>query len=216
MPVKGTYLAIAGTGAIILWSGLRGKSWTDVLRQVVAGKNPASSANVNPIANPQFQSTGTGNPSATGETPGVIAGSVNGTAIANDAMKYVGHPYLYGGAPGPSGQNPWDCSSFVNWVLNHDMISPIPGYSGRQWNPSTHGPATGSYIVWTGAHTISRANVDAGVLCVWETHIGIAINNTQMVSALNEHLGTEVTGIESGGPSGEVLVCRRLAYTLCQ
>jgi hypothetical protein len=40
MPIKGTYLALAGAGAIVLWSGLRGKSWTDVLRQVVAGKKP--------------------------------------------------------------------------------------------------------------------------------------------------------------------------------
>jgi cell wall-associated NlpC family hydrolase len=205
---------MGGAGAIILWSGLKGKSWTDVLRQVIAGQNPVNLASINAIQNVGFQSTG--NPDATAATPGVVTGTINGSAIANDALKYSGHPYLYGGAPGASGQNPWDCSSFVNWVLNHDMIAPIPGYSGRSWNPSTHGPNTVMYLAWTGAQKISRQNVDAGVLCVWETHMGIAINNSQMISALNEHLGTQVTGIEDGGPSGEILVCKRLAYTLCQ
>ena len=191
---------MGGAGAIILWSGIKGKSWTDVLRQVISGQNPVSLANINSIPNVSF--TSTGNPNATGETPGAVTGSINGTAIANDALKYQGHPYLYGGAPGAGGTQPWDCSSFVNWVLNHDMISPIPGFSGRQWNPATHGPATGSYLVWTGGHTISRANVEAGDLLVWSSHMGIAINNSQMISALNPSITTEVTGIENGGPGG--------------
>jgi hypothetical protein len=40
MPVKGTYLAIAGVGAIFLWSGLTGKSWSQILRYVISGQNP--------------------------------------------------------------------------------------------------------------------------------------------------------------------------------
>jgi len=46
MPVKGTYLAIAGGGIILLWSGLAGKSWSTVLRNVIAGKDPKSASNV--------------------------------------------------------------------------------------------------------------------------------------------------------------------------
>lgn len=42
MPVKGTYLAIAGIGGVFLWSGLKGKSWSSVLRNVISGQNPAS------------------------------------------------------------------------------------------------------------------------------------------------------------------------------
>lgn len=44
MPVKGTYLAIAGGGIILLWSGLAGKNWTDVLRNVISGKKPSAAA----------------------------------------------------------------------------------------------------------------------------------------------------------------------------
>jgi len=42
VPVKGSYLAIVGAGGILLWSGLRGKKWSDVVRQVIAGKSPAT------------------------------------------------------------------------------------------------------------------------------------------------------------------------------
>jgi cell wall-associated NlpC family hydrolase len=210
MPAKGTYLAIAGIGFVFLWSGLKGKSWSSVLRSLVSGDKPSTLASVNPITQIQF----TGNPNATAETPGAVSGSINGTAIANAALRYQGHPYLFGGAPGPSGQNPWDCSSFVNWILNHDLISPIPGFSGREWNPSTHGPTTLSYLAWFHGVPVTRAGVQAGDIVVWTSHMGVAINNSQMISALNERLGTEVTGIENGGPGGSPVKNIRLG--LCR
>jgi hypothetical protein len=49
MPAKGAYLAIAGGGAILLWSGLRGKSWSTVIRNLVSGQSPGKAANVNPV-----------------------------------------------------------------------------------------------------------------------------------------------------------------------
>lgn len=205
MPVKGSYLAITGVGAIFLWSGLKGKSWSQVLRAILSGKNPASVTSANSI----LALSGTGNPYAVAATPGAVQGTASGTAIAQDALRYIGHPYVYGGAPGPNGTNGWDCSSFVNWVLNRDMMQSIPGYVGGTWNPSTHGPATGSYLVF-GSPILASA-VGAGDLCVWPTHIGIAINNTQMVSALNEQMGTQVTGILDGGPSGEPVIYKRVS-----
>ena len=40
MPAKGTSLLIAGAGAIFLWSGLTGKQWSGVLRNVISGQDP--------------------------------------------------------------------------------------------------------------------------------------------------------------------------------
>jgi hypothetical protein len=40
MPVKGGYLLAAGGGVILVWSGLRGKSWSAALRDVISGKKP--------------------------------------------------------------------------------------------------------------------------------------------------------------------------------
>jgi hypothetical protein len=58
--------------------------------------------------------------------------------------------------------------------------------------------------------TISAAHATAGCLAVWSTHIGICINNYQMISALNPGLGTEITGITDSGPQGESAVIRQL------
>src|ERR1700749_3859019 len=50
MPVKGGYLLVAGAGGIFIWSGLKGKSWSSVLRNVLAGKAPQTTLTAYPIA----------------------------------------------------------------------------------------------------------------------------------------------------------------------
>jgi Lysozyme like domain len=49
MPIKGSYLAIAGAGGVLLWSGLRGKQWSDVVRQTIAGKQPTATTTAYPL-----------------------------------------------------------------------------------------------------------------------------------------------------------------------
>ena len=200
--IDGVALGSIAVGVLFTYAGVTGKSVLASIQAMISGKSPSLLANINPI-------NGTGNPNATPGAAGTVSGSTNGVAIANDALKYVGHKYLYGGAPGPNGQGPRDCSSFVNWVLGHDLQMTLPGgVSG--YNGSSHGPVTGGYLSWSGARTIPRSSLQAGDLCVWPTHIGIAINATQMVSALNPSLGTLVTTPENGGPQGESLTCRRI------
>ena len=198
--IDGVAVASIVGGTIFVYAGITGRSALATIKAIVSGKAPTTAGNANPIVG-----QGTGNPDAKVSGNASIQGSVNGTAIAQDAVQYVGHGYKYGGAPGPNGTNPWDCSSFVNWVLNHDMHINLPGGS---WNPNSHGPATGSYSGF--GRSVDRANVSAGDLCLWPTHIGIALNGSQMVSALNEKLGTQITGIEDGGPKGESLSFHRV------
>lgn len=50
MPVRGGYLAIGGAGIVFLWSGLKGKSVSSVLRNVIAGKSPQSATAANQVA----------------------------------------------------------------------------------------------------------------------------------------------------------------------
>lgn len=77
MPVKGSYLAIAGIGGVLLWSGLRGKSWSDVIRQVLSGKSPSQAIASNMIQeNIPLTGTGAGVPGFTsGPLPGAKAPS---------------------------------------------------------------------------------------------------------------------------------------------
>lgn len=200
MAVNGIALGSVAAGVVFVYAGITGKSVLASVQAMIQGKSPSLLANVNPI-------NGTGNPNATPTGVGTVSGSASGSAIANDALQYNGHKYAYGGAPGSSGQNGWDCSSFVNWVLGHDMHMTLPGGISN-YDGSNHGPVASSYRSYGAG--ISRSQVEAGDLLVWSTHIGVALNNTTMISALNPSLGTAVTGIENGGPQGESVTCRRI------
>lgn len=62
MPVKGSYLLLAGGAGILVWSGLRGKSWSQVLRTLISGKPPSATLDAYTIQ---------GAPAVTANLPGV-------------------------------------------------------------------------------------------------------------------------------------------------
>jgi cell wall-associated NlpC family hydrolase len=204
--ISGIGLAYATAGGVLLWSGIKGETVKQTVAELARGQQP-SGTNQQPVdttAGPAVASSGA---AAGGAEPFVTS-----SAIANDAQGYAGHAYRYGGAPGPSGANPWDCSSFCNWVLGHDFGMVLPGNSQPGYNGASHGPNTLLYLAWGAAKGISSRAADAqpGDLCVWQTHMGIALGGGQMVSALNERLGTRITSIQGGAPGGEVLFVRRI------
>jgi cell wall-associated NlpC family hydrolase len=205
MPIKGGYLLAAGGGAILLWSGIRGKRWSDVLRSVVAGKDPRTTLSAYTIqTSPAAYATGS---SGSGGVP--VSGSGMGSQIAIDAEQYKGTGYVWGGAPG-NGKDRKDCSSFANMVIGRDLGLAIPMYKAGSYHGQSHGPTTVVWLVWSGAVTVPRNQASAGDLAVWQTHMGIILDNNHMISALNSRLGTQVTTIDGGAPTGELLRVRRL------
>ncbi len=203
MKINGVALATTATGILFAWSGIKGWSVLGTLQDVISGKQPAGT-------------TGTSHPITQSGTPAVSSsgtpGSASGSAISSDASQYVGHKYVYGGAPGAAGTGGWDCSSFVNWVVSHDLGLPWPG-AGR-YTGTTHGPPTGQWAAWFlakggGSTTVKAADVQAGDIIVWATHMGIAVSNTQMISAQNPSIGTQVSAIAGDAP-GPILVYGRL------
>jgi len=193
MAVNGAALASVLTGSVFLYAGLKGKSVTQAVQYIIQGKNPADSPQVNPIADVPITDTSATDSTPSGGTPGNAAG----------ALKYVGHAYLFGGAPGRDGKSPWDCSSFANWVVGHDQGLPIPGYAGGTYDGRVHGPATVGWLAWSGAQHIPASSAQPGDLIVWASHMGIYLGGGQMISALNPRLGTRVTTVKGGAPGGE-------------
>ena len=114
--------------------------------------------------------------------------AITGAQIAADAQQYAGKGYVYGGNASSPGR--WDCSSFVSFVLGHDLGLPLPG--GGTWGspgypPNAHGPVVTDYASWAGAGTVGTPQ--AGDLCCWvgagtAGHIGIAISPTQMITGM--------------------------------
>jgi hypothetical protein len=121
VPVKGTYLALAGAGAILLWSGIKGKSWTDVLRHVVAGQSPAqavTTAQITPLNATVDSSGGFGGGDFSG-------GGSGGTAPASGSLSKMLADLAH--------QFSWDASQVACWVRLIGMESNGP----TDTNPSS-------------------------------------------------------------------------------
>lgn len=125
----------------------------------------------------------------------------SGADVAAAALRYLGHPYQLGG---------WDCSSMVSHVLSVDLGMAIPNAGpGQYQGPPPHGPVVSDYLSWSGASTIAGPPAPGDLVIFGpDTHIGIALGGTRMVSALNPRDGTRETDISGTAPG--VPVFRRL------
>lgn len=223
--VSGLAVAAIGAGSIFIYAGLRGRTVLGTVQALVQGKNPSDLSAPNGgitagglAAQAAAAATATGAGAVGGAAGTAVSGGM-GAAIAARALTYVGTGYVYGGAPGahnglPEDTNRKDCSSFANWVIGHDMGLAIPLYGPGKYTGADHGPPTGAWLLWGGAVTIGHdASVaQPGDLCVWQTHMGIAIGGGQMVSArsASSKPPTGQGAIATGGPAGQLLFVRRL------
>lgn len=191
MPVNGVAVTSVGAGIVFVYSGIKGWSVMATMRDLVSGKKPSQS-----VANAIPSDSGTGSV-ATGATGNT------GNALADAMIKGIGHAYVYGGAPGATGANPWDCSSDVNFTASSIGLA-IPGYGPGKYDGTVHGPPTGSWLIWPGLKRVPVSQAQAGDVVIFAAHMGVCVSNTEMVSALNPAMGTQKTNIFGG-----VLRCGR-------
>ena len=120
-----------------------------------------------------YSNSGTGT-ADTGLPNGAIGPNTKGAqAVIADAKKYLGVPYVWGGAGGARGGNPFsgmDCSSFVSQVYKDFGIS-IPAYT----------VAMEPY-----GHEVGRSQVQTGDMGFYGSHggsyhISMALNNSTMI-----------------------------------
>lgn len=202
--IDGVSLGAVFAGSLFVYAGLTGKSVPAAVQAIVQGRSPATAPQSQPI---------TGG-AVVPDVP-IGGGSATGQQIATDALAYQGHCYSFGGAPGTSGTGCWDCSSYVNWVIGHDLGLAIPGIPAGGYDGSSHGPPTGAWLLWGGVTRIPKAQAQAGDIFCWETHMGIATGPDSMISAEDPANGTRVAaGNIAGFIPGEVLFVLRLKATL--
>lgn len=169
MPVKGTYLAIAGAGGLLLWSGLKGKQWSAVLRQLIAGKQPGA-------ATTAYTISGT-NPSAFGY--GGMAGGTVGTPPAHSGFLWS-HSALMGlwvSAGGmPSQANNAACHAIQESSGNPSVTSGNPdgGVNVGLWQLDTRGKGAGYTIAqlqnpWTNARVAVKGSNGGRDWSAWAT-----------------------------------------------
>jgi len=98
-------------------------------------------------------------------TAAAPAPAASGNAIVDIAFRYVGTPYVWGGAS-PAG---FDCSGFTWYVFQQAGIS-IPRSSSAQRNAGT---------------VVSASEARAGDLVWWPGHVGIYLGDGQHIAARN-------------------------------
>jgi len=184
MPVNPMAVGAIAAGSVSVYAGYKGISIPAAFQAIVQGKSPATVPQTQGIIDPPVSIPSAG-------SAGVGPGSATGQAIANDALRYQGAGYVYGGRADRPGN--WDCSSFVFYVLAHDLHMTVLGHKWGEGGvpPHGHGPAAAEY---RGAGA-AASGIQAGDLLVWDSHIGIAISATQMVAARSQSSGTGVTNI---------------------
>ena len=198
--VSGVALAEISAGLVLCWSGIENQKVGASLQSLIRGKK------LSPTPDATTVDTNVGGSGGGGGTTGTV--TTTDSAIANDALKYGGAGYVWDGAPA-DGIGDWDCSSFCNWVIGHDLGLAIPGYAPGTYTGAVHGPNTVSWLAWTGCVTVGREQAQAGDLAIWQTHMGIVLAENTMISAQDEALGTGQS-IITGAIPGELLFIRRL------
>ena len=123
--------------------------------------------------------------------------SLTGQAIVAEAQKYLGTPYVYGGAS-PSG---FDCSGFVYYVLK------TLGYSPNRTPEAQY--SHGTYV--------SKESLQPGDLVFFSgngstiTHVGIYAGNGQFIHAPNSRSTVSYASLTSGYWSEHFYGARRVA-----
>jgi cell wall-associated NlpC family hydrolase len=143
-----------------------------------------------------------------------------GGQVVNDATKWKGHQYVWGGPANPT--NGWDCSSFMSYVLGKDQV-PLPDgfHVGQNGSPS-HGPVASAF---RSSQPKDVSKTSPGDVAVEKNgnHVGMVIsqgqkNQVQGFAAKGKAYGTvpqvfgkdaydfyQVPGVNNEGVAGQAL-----------
>lgn len=128
----------------------------------------------------------------------VSTGSATGAQIVNEAKKYLGVRYVYGGAS-PSG---FDCSGFVYYVL-------------KQFGFSPYRTPADQYRMGT---SVSKSNLQPGDIVFFAntagsgiTHVGIYVGNGQFIHSPNSRSTVSYADLTSGYWANHYYGARRVA-----
>lgn len=136
--------------------------------------------------------------SGSSSSSGSTVANVTGSQILAEAQKYLGTPYVYGGAS-PAG---FDCSGFVYYVLKQLGFSPYRT-PASQYNQGTY---------------VSKANLQVGDIVFFAgtyasgiSHVGIYAGNGQFIHSPNSRSTVSYSDLTSGYWAQHYYGARRMA-----
>jgi cell wall-associated NlpC family hydrolase len=206
-------VALMAIGGYLAWFGVRyfrtDIKWpTDPIKALLTGKPLPAATTTDAQAAAAAQALQPIAPVVAGTADALNATLGGNHQLAAAALKYVGASYVFGGNASRVGD--WDCSSFVSYVLGHDLGLPLPGgkWGDPGMPPHAHGPVAAAYKLYGQA----APGPYEGVIVAWNTHVGIAIDNTRIVSARTTAEGVGISTISGTSQSiGETPTFRKVA-----
>lgn len=144
-----------------------------------AAPTPAPKASAQPTPPPSSAPVATPKPSVA-PAP---ASADRGRKVVDTAMRYLGVPYVYGGAT-PAG---WDCSGFVLYVYNEAAGIALPRSAAQQYRVGSEVPAN---QVQAGDIVFFADTFGPGI-----THNGIATGDGRFIHARSEGYGTVISSL---------------------
>jgi cell wall-associated NlpC family hydrolase len=172
------------------YDGLRGWALGEYLGRAGASEgrqtSPAPSASPPPTPPPSASPTPTPAahaPVAPLSAPSTPAATDRGQAVANEALKYLGVKYLYGGAT-PAG---WDCSGLVQYVYKQATGITLPRSTVQQ---SLVGTPVRADQIRAGDIVFFVDTAGPGI-----SHDGIALGDGRFVHAASERAGTIISNL---------------------
>lgn len=123
--ISGLGIATLAGGSILLWSAIKGRSWSAVLRELIAGNQPSTATQENPIS-VAAPASSTANPGLTGPIQNTPAGLAKGASQIQNKSSVRLQAAAYGWAGGS------------NWNSLDQIISHESSWSNTADNPSSH------------------------------------------------------------------------------
>jgi hypothetical protein len=191
MPLKPSYLALLGAGAVVGYSGIRGKGIGSAFRSVLQGQSPKD-------ALAAYTISGTSSAGSTGFSGG-IGGQVFSTASGNEASYFTAMLKDIG-APATQA----NLNTMYTWAKQEEPSFPPP----NAWNPlNIKNYITGTFQQWVspsagaaGTGAFLEENQYPAIVAALRSGQGLIGNqNPQVASELSAWSGGGYSSIGGGG-----------------
>lgn len=168
--INGVGVGVAAAGLVIAWAGIRNVSPVAAFKDLAMGQAPT------PNPRPPWQDVAMDIESLTGhDTNPLLSGP--GSSVVLMAQQVARSPagranYCWGGGhtANPCGARCFDCSGYVSCVLNRMGL--------LKGSMTTLG-----FLAWRGATTVGWEQRMPGDIIVDARHMGIAVDNQNMINA---------------------------------
>ncbi len=121
--ISGLGIATLAGGSILLWSALKGRSWSAVLKELITGQQPSTATQENPIS-VAAPASSTANPGLTGPIQNTPAGLGKSASVIQNKSTVRLQAAAYGWASGS------------NWNSLDQIITHESSWNNKALNPS--------------------------------------------------------------------------------